>query len=178
MAPLAEVADLTGSFPAALRGQDNRYCFTYKATPDPQADRRLSARATRAILRWERARAGALGPTTDDAPLFITLGRRRRDGRYVKVGGRCGQPVLAAVMQRLGAIADTSQEPRHPHALRHTCARELLRAGATIADVQHLLGHASIKTTSIYLTSDEQRQEEAVIRRERGRLPLDEDLDG
>jgi site-specific recombinase XerD len=44
--------------------------------------------------------------------------------------------------------------------------------------VQHLLGHASIKTTSIYLTSDEQRQEDAVIRRERGRLPLDEDLDG
>jgi integrase len=182
MAPLAEVADLMrqaprcpGSFPGGAPRSDNTYCFTCNATPDPQADRKLSARATRAILRWERARAGALGPTTDDAPLFITLGRRRRDGRYVKVGGRCGQPVLAAVMQRLGAIADTPQELRHPHALRHTCARELLRAGATIADV---LGHASIKTTSIYLTSDEQRQEDAVIRRERGRLPLDEDLDG
>jgi integrase len=66
----------------------------------------------------------------------------------------------------------------HPHALRLTCARELLRTGATIADVQHLLDHASIKTTSIYLTSDEQRQEDAVIRRERGGLTLDEDLDG
>jgi hypothetical protein len=65
-----------------------------------------------------------------------------------------------------------AQELRHPHALRHTCARELLRAGATIADLLHLLGHASIKTTSIYLTSDEQRQEDADIRRERGRLPL------
>jgi site-specific recombinase XerD len=82
------------------------------------------------------------------------------------------------VMQRLGAIADIPQELRHPHALRHTCARELLRTGATIADVQRLLGHASIKTTSIYLTSDEQRQEDAVVRRERGRLTLDEDLDG
>jgi hypothetical protein len=44
--------------------------------------------------------------------------------------------------------------------------------------VQAGAGGVSIKTTSIYLTSDEQRQEDAVIRRERGRLPPDEDLDG
>jgi len=37
---------------------------------------------------------------------------------------------------------------------------ELLRSGATIADVQRLLGHASIKTTSVYLASDQQRQED------------------
>jgi site-specific recombinase XerD len=51
------------------------------------------------------------------------------------------------------------------------------RAAATIADVQHLLGHASVKTTSIYLASDEQRQEDVIARRERGRLALDEDLE-
>lgn len=54
---------------------------------------------------------------------------------------------------------------------------ELLRTGATVADVQRLLGHASIKTTSIYLGSDEQRQEDVVIGLERGRLTLDEDRD-
>ena len=138
---------------------------------------KLSRTATRAIVRWERERARVLGPAADDAPLFITLGRRRLDGRYVGVGRRCGQPVLAAVIKRLGAAAKTPQDLRHAHALRHTCATELLRSGATIADVRTLLGHASVKTTSIYLASDAQRQEDVIARRERGRLILDEDLD-
>ena len=138
---------------------------------------KLSRTATRAIVRWERERSSILGPTLGDAPLFITLGRRRGDGTYVGVGDRCGQPVLAAVMKRLGAAADTPVELRHAHALRHTCANELLRSGATIADVQRLLGHASIKTTSIYLSSDEQRQEDVITHRDRKRLTIDDDLD-
>jgi len=36
-----------------------------------------------------------------------------------------------------------------------------------------MLGHASIKTTSIYLASDAQRQEDVVARRERGRIALE-----
>ncbi len=40
---------------------------------------KLTTRATRAILRWERARRDALGSAADDARLFITLGRRRLD---------------------------------------------------------------------------------------------------
>ena len=94
-------------------------------------------------------------PPADDAPLFITLGRRRRDGSYTRVGRRCGQPVLAAVIKRLGAPPRSPPELCHPHALRHTCATELLRTGANIADVRTILGHASVKTTSIYLASDD-----------------------
>ena len=100
-----------------------------------------------------RERSSALGAPADDALLFITLGTRRRDGSYTRVGGRCGQGVLAEVVQRLGAAAGLPGELRHPHALRHTCATELLRAGATIADVRVFLGHASVKTTSVYLAS-------------------------
>lgn len=138
---------------------------------------KLTVRATRAILRWERERTRVLGQAADNAPLFITLGRRRQDGRHGGVGRRCGQPVLAAIMKRVGAIAEVPGELRHPHALRHTCATELLRSGANLADVRTMLGHASIKTTSIYLGSDQQRQEDVVISRERGRLTLDDDLD-
>jgi integrase len=128
-------------------------------------------------VRWDRERARAFGAGADDAPLFITLGRRRRDGSYAHLGRRCGQEVVSDVVKRLGAAAELPEALRHPHALRHTCATELLRAGATIADVRVFLGHASVKTTSVYLVSGEDRQEEVVALRERRRPTLDEDRD-
>jgi len=38
-----------------------------------------------------------------------------------------------------------------PHALRHTCAHELVDNGATVLEVQEALGHASVSNTMIYL---------------------------
>jgi integrase len=65
-------------------------------------------------------------------------------------------------MKSLGAAAELRDEPRHPHALRHTRATELLRGRTTVVDVRVLLGHASVKTTSGYLASGEDRQEHVV----------------
>jgi len=39
----------------------------------------------------------------------------------------------------------------HPHVLRHTYATELLREGFNVREVQALLRHADIRTTTIYL---------------------------
>jgi integrase len=88
---------------------------------------------------------------------------RLADETLVLPGGEC--------LRRVAARAGLPDELRHPHALRHTCATELLRAGANVADVRAFLGHASIKTTSIYLASDDERQEDIVAARERGRSP-------
>ncbi len=166
-------------FLAARKGAQLRALNVRHGKGDRQRRVKLSTAATRAIVRWERERTRAFGPAAGDAPLFITLGRRRRDGTYTRVGARCGQAVLAAILKRLGAAAELPDELRHPHALRHTCATELLRTeGVNVADVRVFLGHASVKTTSIYLASDEDRQEQAVQRRERGRPTLDDDRDG
>ena len=155
---------------AQLRALDVRH-----GKGDRQRRVKLGAAATRAIVRWDRERARVFGAPADDAPLFITLGTRRRDGTYTRAGGRCGQGVLSELLKRLGAAAELPQELRHPHALRHTCATELLRAGATIADVRVFLGHASVKTTSVYLASGEDRQEHVVRLRDRRRTTLDDD---
>ena len=155
---------------ARLRALDIRH-----GKGDCQRRVKLSTDATRAIVRWDRERTRALGEPASNHPLFITLGRRRRDGTYTHVGGRCHQEVLADILKRVGAAAELPEELRHPHALRHTCATELLRAGANVSDVRTFLGHASVKTTSIYLASGEDRQEHVVTLRERGRPTLDED---
>jgi site-specific recombinase XerD len=135
-------------------------------------------RASRAIVRWERQRAAAVGAPARGAALLITLGRRNAAGSYASVGRRCGLPALAAVIKRLGALAKIAAELCHPHALRHTCATGLLRTGASIADVRTILGHASVKTMSVCLACDQQRQEDVVARRERGGVVFDEDRDG
>jgi integrase/recombinase XerD len=36
------------------------------------------------------------------------------------------------------------------HSLRHTCATEMLRGGASVRHVQEMLGHAQLTTTQIY----------------------------
>lgn len=41
--------------------------------------------------------------------------------------------------------------PASAHALRHTCAGDLIRSGVNLRDIQQILGHMSLSTTEIYL---------------------------
>ena len=61
---------------------------------------------------------------------------------------------------QLAAIGKRAGVNFRRHDLRHRYAVDYLRAGGSIYDLQQILGHASIKTTEIYLrflTPDEQR---------------------
>jgi len=81
--------------------------------------------------------------------LLLTLRNRRKsiEGEYVFPGRYEGHKsvkkncALTAAFRRAG-LTDVS-----PHCLRKTFATRLLSRGAAITDVQHLLGHASVKTT-------------------------------
>ena len=48
------------------------------------------------------------------------------------------------------------------HLLRRTFATQLLRHGATLRDIQELLGHRSLKTTAAYLGVDPKNLEDGL----------------
>lgn len=65
-------------------------------------------------------------------------------------GGRLDDSHVRHMVARRGRKA--SIEVRcHPHMLRHSYASELLEDGYSILDVQKLLGHEDLETTSLYL---------------------------
>jgi site-specific recombinase XerD len=71
--------------------------------------------------------------------------RSQQPGReYLPISPRRVSVLVSAVMRRAG-VAETG------HGLRHTAAAETLESGATIRQVQVMLGHASVQTTTRYL---------------------------
>lgn len=51
----------------------------------------------------------------------------------------------------------------HPHVFRHTRAMHLLEAGLTLVDIRDILGHASVKTTEIYLKINIELKRNAIL---------------
>lgn len=64
-------------------------------------------------------------------------------------GGQLTTDVLRRIIRRHAKAAGLGQTVS-THSLRHACATEMLRGGASVRHVQELLGHASLTTTQIY----------------------------
>jgi|SRR5579871_1047850 len=89
-----------------------------------------------ALARWADTRK-ALGVRS--APLFCTLAGDPLSDRYVR-----------DMLKRATAKAGIEKRV-HPHALRHTYADELRKAGVDVVTISKLLGHSSIAVTARYL---------------------------
>lgn len=98
---------------------------------------------------------------SEDQPLFTTEGYgSHSNGQAYKAHSneRMSTRLIQMIIKKgLRAIGLDSHE-YSAHSLRHTCAVMMLQKGATINDIQRQLGHASPKTTMIYLKSFEKRQ--------------------
>ncbi|MGE4553227.1 MAG: tyrosine recombinase XerC [Desulfovibrionaceae bacterium] len=101
----------------------------------------LSDPARARLARWLEQRE-AMAPAPEERALF--LGAR---------GGRLDRRQARRIIERLAVAAGLPTDV-HPHMLRHSFATHLLEAGADLRDVQELLGHERIVTTTRYTHLD------------------------
>lgn len=81
-------------------------------------------------------------PVTNSSALFVCL-----------KGPRRGQPLTAAGLRTLFRHhRRATQIPHaHPHRFRHTFGADMVRDGISLPALQHLMGHAQIRTTMLYV---------------------------
>jgi integrase/recombinase XerD len=82
-------------------------------------------------------------------------------------GDRLTRDGVAYILQKYTALAARTYpalKRRHvtPHMLRHSCAVALLQAGVDITVIRDYLGHASISTTSRYVSTNLQMKRDAL----------------
>lgn len=116
-----------------VRGKGNKY----RLCPIPQA-------TVECVTDYLRVRPTVSGP----------LIRSRNGGRMAASTLRVR---LTDVLYRAG-VKQAAHDGRSPHVLRRTCATTLLESGASIRDVQRILGHSSLATTERYLALPDTRR--------------------
>jgi site-specific recombinase XerD len=91
-------------------------------------------------------RSELLGPEWDD----VDLSRRLLRVRKAKGGRQRTIPIHPALVPLLAEAGVNERKRVTPHTLRHVFASELLHAGATLSQIQELLGHKHLDSTQRY----------------------------
>jgi integrase/recombinase XerC len=97
----------------------------------------LTKSAISALSDWKRVRGDFSAPSMKQTALFVSNRGERLDSRDAR----------RRVTKFLKGVGS---ESAHPHQLRHSFATHLLKRGASIREVQELLGHSSLSTTQLY----------------------------
>lgn len=105
----------------------------------------------------------------DGRPLLVEADGRD-EGRFLvsKSGRPLERSAVRCLVERVAARAGLHT---YPHAIRRSVASHLVRDGAPVPLVQHLLGHRSLSSTARYVALDRADLRQAVERLERGGGP-------
>ena len=90
---------------------------------------------------------------------------RRDDGSDVlftsQKGGRMDRTQFFRIFRGIAQAAGLPSEKQHPHALKHSLAKHLVKANVNIALVKQQLGHKSIGSTMRYVGISDQEASKA-----------------
>ncbi|KVN19060.1 MULTISPECIES: phage integrase family protein [unclassified Burkholderia] len=103
-----------------------------------------------------RARAKFGAPNDADAPAASPATR----GYSVRGARGLTQWAIAQLLEPMPELSEAERRKlagTSPHAFRHTVGTQMLAAGVALEVVQRTLGHASLGTTSIYVSPEEAR---------------------
>jgi site-specific recombinase XerD len=137
-----------------VRGKGNKF----RVLPLPKE----TIQALQSYLHLER-------PLTNSPYLFVSL-----------KGPRRGQPMTPAGLRSLFRHhRRTSHVPQaNPHRLRHTFGTDMVRAGISVPALMHLMGHAHIRTTMLYVQLSPQdvwREYACAVQKRVGSYPKQEE---
>ena len=92
---------------------------------------------------------------------FSTLEGSKVSDRYIR-------EVCRRMSEKSGVYLQDGREQKaiFPHAFRHTFATEAIEDGLGIHEVQKLMGHSNIQTTSIYLSVRDAELKEKILNRD------------
>jgi site-specific recombinase XerD len=109
-----------------------------------------------AISAYLTTRVDRAGRHRQRDPLFV----RRLQGEYVAFNRQAMDALVLGWYRRAGVLPPRGSLA---HALRHTYATLLVDAGASLPEVQRLLGHVDLSTTQVYLKVAGKGLEEAAL---------------
>lgn len=104
---------------------------------------------------WERQKAYLLELGRENEGNYIFITQRRKSREIIPVSPSYLYMWLRREAKKCGL------PPIDVHSLRHMAATYALASGAPILGVQNMMGHTSLRTTSIYLHTTEQQMQQA-----------------
>ncbi len=138
--------------------QDGRRWYTWTGKGNRPRTDELPLPAYNAIVEYLEA-AGRLEGMGEDDFIFVALSdaATRLPGVERMTGGPLSSSFVNRVIKKCARRAGLQWERIHTHTLRHTAAMLRYELRRDIRELQEFLGHASINTTQIYITSNERR---------------------